>query len=142
MENQSAVPADDCRSPTEACSQHMQYSTASLLNVTFLFAVAIALSRIDSLLVPIAFPFTIGPIAAYRVTPSSIALLIGTLSSAFWTLVSVVPFGIVAYLLTWPIAAIDERLLTRGLFVTSAIVYFLAASVFGGYIGGVVARPD
>ncbi|WP_419193737.1 hypothetical protein, partial [Novipirellula herctigrandis] len=127
---------------TEACLQHMQYSTATLLTITLLFAVAVALSRFDSLLIPIAFPFTLGPIAAYRVTPSKIALLIGALSSAFWTLVSVVPFGIVAYLLIWPIAAIDERLLTRGLFVTSAIVYFLAASVLGGYIGGVVARPD
>ncbi|MCR9209730.1 MAG: hypothetical protein NXI28_15975 [bacterium] len=64
------------------------------------------------------------------------------MSSAFWTLVSVVPFGILAYLLTWPIAAIDERLLTRELLVTSAVVYFLAASVLGGYIGGVVAKPD
>ncbi|MFG0254077.1 MAG: hypothetical protein ACF787_03105, partial [Rhodopirellula sp. JB053] len=72
---------------------------AALLTITLLFAVAIALSRFDSLLIPIAFPFTLGPIAAYRVTPSKIALLIGVMSSAFWTLVSVVPFGIIAFLL-------------------------------------------
>ncbi|WP_197204133.1 hypothetical protein [Crateriforma conspicua] len=120
----------------------MQYSTATLLTITLLFAIALALSRFDSLLIPIVFPFTLGPIVAYRVTPSRTALLIGTMSSVFWSLVSIVPFGIVAYLLIWPVAAVDERLLTRGLIVTSAILYFLAASVLGGYIGGIVARRD
>ena len=120
----------------------MQYSTATLLTITLLFAVAIALSQFDSLLIPVIFPFTLGPIAAYRVTPTRTALLIGVLSSLFWSLVSMVPLGIVSYLLIWPIAAIDERLLSRGLMLTTSIIYFLAASLLGGYIGGVVARPD
>jgi len=120
----------------------MQYSTATLLTITLFVAIAIALSRLDSLLISIAFPFTLGPLAAYRVTPTRTALVIGTLSSVFWSLVSIVPFGIIIYLLLWPVASIGERLLTRQLFVTSAISYFLAASVLGGYIGGVVSRPD
>ncbi len=120
----------------------MQYSTASLLTVTLLFAVAIALSQFDTLLISIAFPFTIGPIAAYRVTPTRTALLIGVLSSVFWSLVSILPFGIVINLLHWPIGAIDERPLARGLMLTASIIYFLGASLLGGYIGGFVARSD
>ncbi len=120
----------------------MQYSTTTLLTIMFLCAVAVTLARFDSLLVPFAYPFTLGPIAAYRVTRSREALLIGALSSAFWMIVSIVPFGILASLASGLISFVDERFLTRDLLVTSVITYFLASSLLGGYIGGVVAKPD
>jgi len=119
-----------------------QFSTSNLLALTLLCAISLALSRLDSLWIPIAFPFIVGPIAAFRVTPSTPALVIGVLSSMFWTLVAIVPFGILGWLVVWPIAMIDERLLPRNLFVTVTITYFLAASILGGYIGGLVARPE
>jgi hypothetical protein len=120
----------------------IQFSTATLFVLTLLCAISLALSRFDSLWIPVAFPFTVGPIVAFRVTPTRSALVIGALASLFWSLVAIVPFGILGWLAIWPIAAIDERLLTRSLFVTATLTYFLAASILGGYIGGVVARPD
>lgn len=114
----------------------------TLLAITFLIAVAFALSNFDSLLIPIAFPPLLGPIAAYRVTPSRVALAIGVLSSAFWTVVAIVPFAIICYLLLPAMGITDGRGPSRVVFVTSAIVYFLLVSLVGGYIGGVVAKND
>ena len=89
-----------------------------------------------------AFPFTVGPVIAFRVSPTKPALVIGILSSVFWSLVAIVPFGILGWLAVLLIAAMDERMLTRFLLVTATITCFLAASMLGGYVGGVVARPD
>mgnify|MGYP003634934506 CR=1 FL=1 len=119
-----------------------QFSTATLLLLTLLCASSLALSRLDSLWIPIAFPFTVGPIVAFRVIPTKSAVVIGILSAMFWSLVAIVPFVLISWFAIFPIATIDERLSTRGLFVTWTITYFLAASMLGGYIGGVVARPD
>lgn len=120
----------------------MRYSITTLLKLTLLLAIVIALSRFDSLLIPLAFPFTFGPIAAYRVTPTRSAILIGVLSSAFWSLVSVVPFGFLFYLVFEFVSALDEQSLPSGFFGLISISYFLPASILGGYIGGVVAREE
>ncbi|WP_372717665.1 hypothetical protein [Novipirellula sp.] len=120
----------------------IQFSTATLLLLTLLFAISLALSRFDSLWIPIAFPFSVGPIVAFRVTRAKPAFAIGILSSIYWTLVGIIPFVICSGIGICLVSMIDERLLTRTLFVTWTITYFLAVSIVGGYIGGVVARPD
>jgi hypothetical protein len=120
----------------------MHYSIATLLVATVLCAGAFALSRFDSLLIPLVFPFTIGPIVAYRVARTNAAFVIGILSSGFWSLVAIIPFVIVGWPLAWSVSAIDERFFTREILVSKVLMYFLFAAIFGGYIGGIVARPE
>lgn len=120
----------------------MRYSTLTLLTLPLLFAIALALSQFGSLLIAFAFPFTLGPVAAYRVNPSKMAVFIGVVSSMFWTAVSVAPFWIVMNAVVESVTNSEEQLQSQSWFVTSGVTYFFVVSLIGGYVGGVVAIRD
>ncbi len=113
-----------------------------LLELMFLCGLAFALSRLDSLLTLVIFPFAAGPIAAYRVTPRLSSLVIGACAAVFWSLAAIVPFGLMASVTDKVMSTLDPNYSNRGVFLLCANAFFLVVSLVGGYIGGVVAKDD
>ncbi len=112
-----------------------QFSAKTLFVITLICAISLAISRIDSLLVPLAFPFTLGPLAAHRVTKTKFSLIVGTLSSLFCSLVGIGPFFLIAFFLIWTFGLVGDQLLSQSLLVVASIAYFGAVAVLGGYAG-------
>ena len=119
-----------------------QFSAKTLFVITLICAISLAISRIDSLLVPLAFPFTLGPLAAHSVTKTKYSLIVGTLSSLFCSLVGIGPFFLIAFFLIWTFGLVGDQLLSQSLLVVASIAYFGAVAVLGGYAGGIAARSD
>jgi len=106
-------------------------------------AVALAVSRLDTVFFfVVAFPIVFGPLGSFRVVVSVPSFVIGLLSSVFWTLISIVPFVTIGWIIYWPLLALSKGPLMQDFLYFLGVAYFLAASYLGGYIGGTVARAD
>lgn len=116
-----------------------QFSAGTLFVITSLCAISLAISRFDTLLVPLAFPFTLGALAAHRATKTKYSIIIGTLSSLCCSLLCIGPFYLFVLLLAGAIGWLNEQVLTRMLLVSICIVFFGAISIVGGYLGGIAA---
>lgn len=110
--------------------------------ITLVVAVFLAIAQHDVLFVTLAFPFTVGPIAAFRANKTQYSLVVGTLCSSLCSLIGIGPLILTMWFLAIPIGWIDERLLNRSLFVSASVSYFFAVSLLGGYAGGLAAGPD
>ncbi len=119
-----------------------QFSAKTLFVITSICAVSLAISRIDSLLVPLAFPFTLGPLAAHSVTKTKYSLIVGTLSSLFCSLIGIGPVFLMSFFLKWTFDLVGYQLLPKSFLVAVSIAYFGTLAVLGGYAGGIAARSD
>ncbi|TWU47224.1 hypothetical protein Poly51_50230 [Rubripirellula tenax] len=122
--------------------QTIQFSVATIFVVTLVAALYFAMARLNLLFVAITFPFTLGPIAAYHVNKTKYSLVVGTLYSSLCSLIGIGPLILAMWFFVVPIGWIDDGLLTRSLFVSATLSYFLAVSLVGGYVGGIVAGQD
>jgi len=72
-------------------------------------AVALAVSRLDTVFFfVVAFPIVFGPLGSFRVVVSVPSFVIGLLSSVFWTLISIVPFVTIGWIIYWPLLALSK----------------------------------
>ena len=123
-------------------SEKLQFSIANLLGWVGVFAILIALAKIDFLWVPIDCPFLLGPMTAITVTPTRWSVILGTLWSLCWLFISLVPYWLLAAFLIWATQTLNDGSMTRRVLVAITVTYFLLVSAIGGYRGGVAARPD
>ncbi|MFG0264147.1 MAG: hypothetical protein ACF8AM_03225 [Rhodopirellula sp. JB055] len=104
-------------------------------------ATLIAVSRHHPLWLLLAFPLVLGPFVAFHKTPTRWALLMGGLSSSFWSFVAMVPYFVLGPICIWAISHWDEGWVVS-LVQWGTLAYFLAVSIVGGYLGGVASAPD
>lgn len=123
-------------------SEKLQFSIANLLGWAGVCAVLLALAKIHFLWVPIACPFLLGPMTAITVTPTRWSVILGTLWSLCWLLISLVPYWLLAAFFIVATQTLNDGSLTRRVLIAVTVTYFLLVSAIGGYRGGVAARQD
>jgi len=120
--------------------KELQFRLANLLTAVLVFGALFALIRLDSLLAVMALPFCVGPLAAYRTTPTLTAAAVGCVSSIYWTAVAAIPFLTVAAILALTVPELGRVLAIRPVYLSITVVYFFIASWIGGRVGGNIPR--